>query len=125
MATFPVEKFSGIFWTANLTELLERAAYYSMASFVVIYLGWLGFGAYWRSNLYSVLWTLVYFLPILSGTVADFNDIVAKGVTKRLDGVLDLDPTQNALGQMILTAVGPGSAFSMWLFNHWLEKQKT
>jgi dipeptide/tripeptide permease len=71
MVTPPVEKFPRVFWTANVTELFERAAYYSMASFVVIYLGQLGFGAYWPSNLNSVLWTLVYFLPILSGTIAD------------------------------------------------------
>jgi dipeptide/tripeptide permease len=71
MAIPPTEKFPKVFWTANVTELFERAAYYSMASFVVIYLGQLGFGAYWPSNLNSVLWTLVYFLPILSGTIAD------------------------------------------------------
>ncbi|MCX6546392.1 MAG: hypothetical protein NTV05_18535 [Acidobacteria bacterium] len=68
----PVQPFPGSFWTANVTELFERAAYYSMASFVVIYLGQLGFGAYWPSTLNStVLWGLVYFLPILSGTIAD------------------------------------------------------
>ena len=67
-----VQPFPGSFWTANVTELFERAAYYSMASFVVIYLGQLGFGAYWPSFLNStVLWGLVYFLPILSGTIAD------------------------------------------------------
>ena len=67
-----VQAFPGSFWTANVTELFERAAYYSMASFVVIYLGQLGFGAYWPSFLNStVLWGLVYFLPILSGTIAD------------------------------------------------------
>lgn len=65
------EKFPKVFWSANVTELFERAAYYSMASFVVIYLGQLGFGAYWPSNLNGILWTLVYFLPILSGTIAD------------------------------------------------------
>jgi len=64
-------RFPAVFWTANVTELFERAAYYSMASFVVIYLGQLGLGEYWPSNLNSVLWTLVYFLPILSGTIAD------------------------------------------------------
>jgi hypothetical protein len=43
-----------------------------MASFVVIYLGQLGFGDYWPSFLSSsVLWFLVFFLPILSGTIAD------------------------------------------------------
>jgi dipeptide/tripeptide permease len=65
------EKFPKVFWSANVTELFERAAYYSMASFVVIYLGQLGFGDYWPSNLNGILWTLVYFLPILSGTIAD------------------------------------------------------
>jgi dipeptide/tripeptide permease len=63
--------FPSSFWTANGTELFERAAYYAMASFVVIYLGQLGFGAYWPSTLNSVLWFLVYFLPILSGSLAD------------------------------------------------------
>jgi dipeptide/tripeptide permease len=64
-------KFPRTFWTANLTELFERGAYYSMASFVVIYLGRLGLGDYWPSTLNGLLWTLVYFLPILSGTIAD------------------------------------------------------
>ena len=64
--------FPSSFWTANGTELFERAAYYAMASFVVLYLGQLGFGAYWPSFLNSsVLWFLVYFLPILSGSLAD------------------------------------------------------
>ncbi|MGC8927910.1 MAG: MFS transporter [Myxococcota bacterium] len=63
--------FPRSFWTANITELFERAAYYSMASFVVIYLGQLGLGDYWPSTLNGILWTLVYFLPVLSGTIAD------------------------------------------------------
>jgi len=67
-----VTPFPPVFWSANVTELFERAAYYSMASFVVIYLGQLGFGNYWPSFLSSsVLWFLVFFLPILSGTIAD------------------------------------------------------
>jgi dipeptide/tripeptide permease len=64
-------RFPQVFWWANATELLERAAYYSIASFVVIYLGQLGFGDYWPSNLNGLLWCLIYFLPILSGTIAD------------------------------------------------------
>ena len=63
--------FPRAFWTANITELFERGAYYAMASFVVIYFGRLGMGHYWPSTLNSILWGLVYFLPILSGTVAD------------------------------------------------------
>ncbi|NPD48255.1 MULTISPECIES: MFS transporter [unclassified Lentimicrobium] len=64
-------EFPRSFWTANLTELFERGAYYAMASFVVLYLGQLGLGDYWPSNLNGILWTLVFFLPILSGTIAD------------------------------------------------------
>jgi proton-dependent oligopeptide transporter, POT family len=64
-------RFPRSFWTANVTELFERGAYYSMASFVVIYLGQLGFGDTWPSTLNSWLWFLVYFLPVLSGTIAD------------------------------------------------------
>lgn len=63
--------FPRTFWTANVTELFERGAYYSMASFVVIYLGQLGMGDYWPSILNSLLWGIIYFLPILSGTIAD------------------------------------------------------
>lgn len=63
--------FPRSFWTANLTELFERGAYYAMASFVVLYLGQLGLGDYWPSNLNGLLWTLVFFLPILSGSIAD------------------------------------------------------
>ena len=64
-------KFPPVFWYANLTELFERAAFYSMASFVVIYLGQLGLGTYWPAMLNTLLWFIIYFLPILSGTVAD------------------------------------------------------
>jgi POT family proton-dependent oligopeptide transporter len=67
----PARPFPRSFWTANITELLERGAYYAMASFVVLYLGQLGLGDYWPSTLNGFLWTLVYFLPILSGTIAD------------------------------------------------------
>jgi len=63
--------FPKTFWHALTTELFERAAYYAMASFVVIYLGQLGLGDYWPSVLNGWLWGLVYFLPILSGTIAD------------------------------------------------------
>ncbi len=64
-------RFPAVFWYANLTELFERAAYYSMASFVVIYLGQLGLGTYWPAMINTLLWFLIYFLPILSGTIAD------------------------------------------------------
>jgi dipeptide/tripeptide permease len=66
-------KFPATFWTANSIELFERAAYYSMASFMVIYLKEvLGMRPTFATFLNgSVLWGLIYFLPILSGTLAD------------------------------------------------------
>jgi dipeptide/tripeptide permease len=64
-------KFPRVYWFGNLTELFERAAYYSMLSFVVIYLGQLGLGTYYPALLYTLLSYLIYFLPILSGPIAD------------------------------------------------------
>jgi POT family proton-dependent oligopeptide transporter len=66
-------KFPATFWTANTIELFERAAYYAMASFMVIYLNEnLGMTPSTATLLNgTVLWGLVYFLPILSGTLAD------------------------------------------------------
>jgi dipeptide/tripeptide permease len=53
-----------------------------------------------------------------------FNEVMSKGATKRADGLLDLDPGQDARGWLILMGIGLLSALSMWLFNRWLEKQK-
>lgn len=65
--------FPGSFWAANTIELFERAAFYAVASFVVIYfhetLGMRPVLATFLNG--TLLWGLVYFLPILSGTLAD------------------------------------------------------
>jgi len=69
----PKPKFPATFWTANVVELFERAAYYAMASFMVIYLKEnLGMAPTTATFLNgTVLWGLIYFLPIVSGTLAD------------------------------------------------------
>ncbi len=69
----PKPKFPATFWTANTIELFERAAYYSMASFMVIYLKEsLGMSPSFATFLNgSLLWGIIYFMPILSGTLAD------------------------------------------------------
>lgn len=66
-------RFPLSFWTANSIELLERAAYYSMASFMVIYLKeTLGMSPTMATFLNgTLLWGLIFFLPIVSGTLAD------------------------------------------------------
>ncbi|NWJ40737.1 MAG: MFS transporter [Geothrix sp.] len=64
--------FPSTFWSANVIELFERAAFYAMASFVVIYLGQLGFGATWPGVINGpLLWGTLYLMPIFSGTMAD------------------------------------------------------
>ncbi len=66
-------KFPKAFWAANTIELFERAAYYAVASFVVIYfhevLGMSPTMATFLNG--TILWGLIYFLPPLSGTLAD------------------------------------------------------
>jgi proton-dependent oligopeptide transporter, POT family len=71
--TAPHPKFPATFWTANTIEIFERAAYYAMASFMVIYLKeTLGMTPSMATFLNgTVLWGSIYFLPILSGTLAD------------------------------------------------------
>ncbi|MGB9836783.1 MAG: MFS transporter, partial [Candidatus Saccharicenans sp.] len=73
MAQKEKARFPKTFWTANTVELFERAAYYSMASFMVIYLKEvLGMAPTFATFLNgSLLWGLIYFMPILSGTLAD------------------------------------------------------
>jgi hypothetical protein len=51
-----------------------------------------------------------------------FNGIMAKGATTRPDGLLELVPAQNALGWIILMAIGFVSAGAVWLFNRWIER---
>ena len=69
----PRQKFPATFWTANTIEIFERGAYYAMASFMVIYLketlGMTPTTATFLNG--TLLWGIIYFLPILSGTLAD------------------------------------------------------
>ena len=66
-------KFPKVFWFANFIELLERAAYYAIASFVVIYLHEVLKMDPVKATFLNgtILWGLLYFLPPLSGTIAD------------------------------------------------------
>ncbi len=66
-------RFPATFWAANTVELFERGAYYAIASFVVIYLNeTLGMSPTFATFLNgTLLWGIIYFMPILSGTLAD------------------------------------------------------
>lgn len=65
--------FSLNFWVANILELFERFAYYASKAVLAIYLAeQVGLGAEtgtWLAG--SVFNTLLYFLPVLAGTVVD------------------------------------------------------
>ena len=38
------------------------------------------------------------------------------------NGLLQLDPFWNSLGWIILMGIGIASAFFMWLYNRWIQK---
>ena len=69
--------FNRTFWTANVMELFERAAYYGLNSVLAIYLsdtvasGGLGFSEHEVGFLQSIVYAVTYVLPILGGALAD------------------------------------------------------
>ncbi len=54
---------------------------------------------------------------------AIFNEVMAKNAVKLPNGLLELQPAQNALGWLILMGIGFGSALLMWLYDRWLQRQ--
>ena len=73
----PRSSFPPTFWTANVMELFERAAYYGMNSVLAVYLaghaseGGLGFGEQAVGFLQSIVYAATYVIPILGGALAD------------------------------------------------------
>jgi dipeptide/tripeptide permease len=64
--------FEPAFWVANITELFERLAYYATAAVLAIYLNeQLHFSAELTGWLMGTFGLVVWFLPILGGTLAD------------------------------------------------------
>src|SRR5512136_276626 len=69
--------FPRTFWTANVMELFERAAYYGLMSVMAIYLtnprssGGLGFSESAVGFLQSIVYAATYVIPILGGALAD------------------------------------------------------
>lgn len=65
-------KFSGQFWLVVLFEFFERGAYYGMMSFISVYfVNVLHFPKENVGVIKGVIQPLLYFLPILSGALAD------------------------------------------------------
>jgi dipeptide/tripeptide permease len=69
--------YSPTFWTANVMELFERAAYYGMNSILAGYLtlsvveGGLGFSTQSVGFLQGIVYACTYILPILGGALAE------------------------------------------------------
>lgn len=71
-AAVPKPRFSRAFWVANVSELLERAAYYGVFVVVTLYLSdILGFSDIAAATVSGVYSGLLYFLPTFSGALAD------------------------------------------------------
>jgi len=68
----PGWKFSRPFWTANMVELLERAAWYGVFVAITLYLSRiLAFTDMQAAMISGVLSAGLYFLPTFSGAIAD------------------------------------------------------
>lgn len=64
--------FESAFWVANVTELFERLAYYATTAVLAIYLNeQLHFSSELTGWLIGTFGLVVWFLPILGGTLAD------------------------------------------------------
>lgn len=64
--------FERSFWIANLTEVFERVAYYGTTAVLAVYLNeQLHFSAQLTGSLVGIFGLVVWFLPILGGTLAD------------------------------------------------------
>jgi proton-dependent oligopeptide transporter, POT family len=72
-----IRSFSKNFWTVILMEFFERGSYYGVLSVLSVYLvlntneGGLGFSKESVGVIKSTITPLLYFLPILSGAIAD------------------------------------------------------
>lgn len=82
MTSVPVEEKKGLlaklapfpkpFWVINGVELFERGAYYGMLSVLSVFLAQdLGFSSALLGFLLAIQFPLLYFLPVVSGAVAD------------------------------------------------------
>lgn len=65
-------KFSKIYWTANIVELFERAAYYAVFIAITLYLtNIVGFNDVWAAWISGVFSAGLYLLPPFTGALAD------------------------------------------------------
>src|SRR5919107_5842937 len=67
-----IRGFSRTFWVANTLELFERFAFYGSKAVLTIYLAQrVGLGPEAAGSLAGIFSGVLYFLPVLAGTVVD------------------------------------------------------
>ena len=104
--------FSRTFWIANVLELFERFAYYGSKAILAVYIAeQVGLGPEAGSFLAgSVFNTLLYFLPVLAGTVVDrygFKKSLLACFSIFTVGYFLIGFAGLPMGQPIVQAVGP------------------
>lgn len=71
------KRFPKTFWAANTMELFERWAWYGLFLVLALYLtkskevGALGFSQEQKGNLMGIVSAVLYFLPVITGSIAD------------------------------------------------------
>ncbi|MFC2161392.1 MFS transporter [Acidobacteriota bacterium] len=64
-------RFPGVFWVANLIEILERFAYYGIYMGFGVYMASLGFSKGQLGIVQTLFLSISYLIPVISGTFAD------------------------------------------------------
>jgi dipeptide/tripeptide permease len=104
--------FPGVFWTANLIEVLERFAYYGIYFSFGIYLTSLGYTRSQLGIVQSIFLLLSYGIPFISGTFADrfgFKKVLIISYLAYLPSILLLIVTKSFSG-IALTMLSIGLA---------------
>jgi len=104
--------FSRNFWVANTLELFERFAFYGSKAVLTIYLAErVGLGAQAAGSLAGLFSGVLYFLPVLAGTVVDrygFKRSLAACFSIFCVGYFLIGLAGLNFGQSIVAAVGKG-----------------
>ncbi|HTG37131.1 MAG TPA: MFS transporter [Thermoanaerobaculia bacterium] len=107
-----IRGFSRTFWVANTLELFERFAFYGSKAVLTIYLAQrVGLGPEAAGSLAGVFSGVLYFLPVLAGTVVDrygFKRSLAACFSIFCVGYFLIGLAGLNFGQSIVAAIGKG-----------------
>jgi dipeptide/tripeptide permease len=104
--------FSGVFWIANLIEVLERFAYYGIYFSFGIYMASLGYSKGDLGIIQFVLLLFSYVIPVITGSMADrwgFKKVMIASYLIYIPAILLLIITKTFSG-IALTMLGMGLA---------------